>query len=152
MDFWFLFKHCDKMKSNPSLFSFCLSSSNAVVAATPMIGGRVCTFQSMQRAGWCPIVAARPSLLSVARETTPPTSTRWRSVNYSLLENKKTKWRAPYSVNIIYENVYWLISVNWQYVYSTLLAVINIIKDFAMSWYFTSWNKMQRNAEKHCLL
>lgn len=62
--------------------TFCHSSSSAVAATAPMTGWWVCTLhQVRQEIGWCLTAAVNPSFLIVARETIPPTSTRWRSVH-----------------------------------------------------------------------
>lgn len=55
-------------------------SLSAVAATTPTTGRRACTFRrSSQTAGWCPTAAVKASPPSAAGETTPPTSTKWRS-------------------------------------------------------------------------
>lgn len=90
---------CDITSKKCLLSLYSLYSLSAVAATTPMTGWRARTLhQSRQTAEWCLTAAARPSPLSVARETIPLTSTRWRSVGYMGLGNKMAKWQAPYWV------------------------------------------------------
>lgn len=60
-----------------------LHSSSAAAATIRVTGRRVASSHWVKlRAGWSPTAAAKPSPRCAAGGTTPPTSTRWRSVHH----------------------------------------------------------------------